>query len=295
MRARAFLCCWLLLPASVALLTGCQALNQNTQPGPARPSLPPPSPPRESPAPAPSRPAPGQAAAGESSPQPRDASIQPRGQAPNGAQANRAIQPASAVLPAADAGNRPENNATLPPPRADNNGPANNAPPRPPLPANGPGVPNAPPPPPAPPPPLLPLGPEPDPHRRVTPTVVGSVLQVPPHGSPVEKAIELQGKLDSLRQANASLNSRLRQLEDDLRARDQLLKGATGELQAAAGEISSAREQMRRWVEEARREQLRLRKLDQGQQEQLRAVIRELEKALESSCREPLPKPTGPS
>jgi hypothetical protein len=140
--------------------------------------------------------------------------------------------------------------------------------------------------------PLPPLTPTPAPGQRGAPSVVGSVLQMPPNQSPIEKALELSARVDALRVEGVRLSERLRALEEEVRTRDQYIKEAAGEVRTATAEMSATRAQLRTWADDLRAQEARLRIQEQAQTEQLRAVLRLLEKAVGPDGAATTPRPT---
>ncbi len=252
----AFLRC-LLLPCLVALAAGCQSLNPWSRPGPEN--------------------------AGEAEMAAVGKGRKPDKEARGPGRLDREVVQASAAGVGKDAGK--SEGPILPPPTPEKGGPAAKPPAKP-------GVtPSTPPAETPPPPTAFAAGMLDNPHQRATPTVTGSILQMPPHESPIEKALELSAKVEALRHECARLAARLLALEDDVRSRDQALKGAAGEVQAATAEVSLTREQLRSWAEELKAQEAKLRLQEQSHQEQMRAVIRTLEKAADVGPAEASPKP----
>jgi chromosome segregation ATPase len=121
-----------------------------------------------------------------------------------------------------------------------------------------------------------------DVHMRTAPTAMGSLLQMPPNQSPIERALELSYKVESLRLENLAINQRVRVLEEGVQSRDRLLSTAARDVQDATAEVARVRRDLQTWVEELKQQQMRIRQLDKDYQELLKAVIRMLEKATAS-------------
>lgn len=188
---------------------------------------------------------------------------------PDRSPANKAAAPPAPIVPPASAP------ATLPPPVA--NAPASNAA------ANAPVAPKA-----------LPPAVTEDPHQREAPTAYGSVLQMPPGKSPIEKALELSGRLDLCCADNAQLKERMRLLEEAIQARDRLLNSATRDFQDASAEMARVRRELEAWAQDLKQQQSRLQQQDREHQESLRNLIGLLEKVAAPDApppKQPLAKP----
>jgi len=122
---------------------------------------------------------------------------------------------------------------------------------------------------------------------------MGSVLQLPPNQSPIEKALELSMKVEAMRLENNTFNQRLKALEDGIQTRDRLLNTAARDIQDASAEVARVRRDLQTWVEELKQQQARIRQLDKDYQELLRTVIRMLEKAVgpEGANKQPAGEP----
>jgi hypothetical protein len=123
---------------------------------------------------------------------------------------------------------------------------------------------------------------------------MGSVLQLGQHATPIEAALELNFKVETLRQENCVINQRIHALEEGIQARDRLISAAARDIQDATSEVARVRRDLQSWAEELKQQQLRLRQLDKEHQEMLQGVIKMLEKAVGPEGGAPSKPPGAP-
>ena len=129
-----------------------------------------------------------------------------------------------------------------------------------------------------------------DPHVRPTPTAMGSVMQLPPGESPVERALELTKRVDMLTAEKKSLHLRICALEEAMQAASKQMTTVTRQVEDAGTEVTRARKDLQTWAEDMREQQGRLRQQEKENQELLKMVIATLEKMLGPEAA-PQPKP----
>lgn len=119
-----------------------------------------------------------------------------------------------------------------------------------------------------------------DPHVRPTPTAMGSVMQLPPGESPVERALELTKRMDILTVEKKALNLRVCALEEAMLAATKQMTSVTRQVEEAGSEVARARKDLQTWADDLREQQGRLRQQEKENQELLKMVIATLEKML---------------
>jgi DNA repair exonuclease SbcCD ATPase subunit len=117
-----------------------------------------------------------------------------------------------------------------------------------------------------------------DVHIRPAPTAFGSVLNMPPGETPIEKALELTKKVEQLDADKRALNQRMTAIEEAMLARDKQMNLVTRQVQDASDEVIRARKDLQMWSEDLREQQRRLREQEKENQELLKMVITTLEK-----------------
>ena len=118
------------------------------------------------------------------------------------------------------------------------------------------------------------------PQFRQTPTAAGGILNLAPHESATERAVELALKLAAMEGENRLLFARMKKLEADLEQREKELAAVNQEVDLASGDLSKARLELvdlRRQLGDTRS---RLRQVEKEEIETMRLVIAALEKFL---------------
>lgn len=119
-----------------------------------------------------------------------------------------------------------------------------------------------------------------DPLTRHTPTAMGSVMQLPPGESPVERALELTKRLDQLSAEKKALALRISALEEAMQASGKQMTAVTRQVEEAGAEVTRARKDLHTWAEDLREQHARLRQQEKENHELLKMVIATLEKML---------------
>lgn len=126
-----------------------------------------------------------------------------------------------------------------------------------------------------------------NPHQRPVPTAQGEILKLPPHESPVEKAIDLAKQLALSEAERKRLHALNQELEAALRQRDALVGQATQEIEQTTEELRKARAEIKKWNQDlALREQQ-----NQAREKEhlvtLRNILASLERSLNESSTPP--------
>jgi hypothetical protein len=120
-----------------------------------------------------------------------------------------------------------------------------------------------------------------DPHRRQVPTAAGSLLNLPPGESPVERAVELSYRIQALDADRQVLEQRARELTAALESRDRALVQHGRDLHEAAEEVARARTQVANWRKELEEARIRLKSRELEDVQTLKAIIALLERLTE--------------
>jgi hypothetical protein len=110
-------------------------------------------------------------------------------------------------------------------------------------------------------------------HRRQTPTVTGSALELAPWEMPADRVVELAKQLEYAMAENHTLVARIKQLEEAGKGREQALVEAVREFENLTAEAARNRALLQ---SEISRLQERNRKLEADDIEFLQAVLRAL-------------------
>ncbi len=129
-----------------------------------------------------------------------------------------------------------------------------------------------------------------DPRVRPAPTAMGSVMQLPPGESPVERALELTKRVDQLSLEKKALHQRICALEEAMAASGKQMSAVTRQVEEAGSEVARARKDLQTWSDDLREQHARLRQQEKENQELLKMVIATLEKMLGADAASALPK-----
>jgi uncharacterized protein YoxC len=118
----------------------------------------------------------------------------------------------------------------------------------------------------------------PDPHQRTSPTAAGSLFNMGPGESPMEKAIELSRQLNFSQAERKVLFDRVREQQEAVQNRDRILEDVTREVKDATTEVENARAAVRDAGEDIRLQRTRLAATEKEMVETLKSILLLLEK-----------------
>ena len=137
--------------------------------------------------------------------------------------------------------------------------------------------------------PTQPIGQAPpaDPHEMSGPGAIGARIGLAPDEPALPKAVELHLQLEASRRENVRLAERLKQLQDDIAARDLALREGLTELTGAADDATDAREQLRQLKDKVAQLQKQIGDLQREDVETFRSYITTLELLMKANGRAP--------
>lgn len=120
---------------------------------------------------------------------------------------------------------------------------------------------------------------------RQMPTATGGRLELGPHETPMDRAVELARRIDEVNGENMKLLVRIRQLEAAAEARETALNETLRDVQNASDEVARTRTELQAVRKDLAALKARVLQVEKDETETLKAVIAAIEKLLQ----QPLP------
>lgn len=119
-----------------------------------------------------------------------------------------------------------------------------------------------------------------DPHARTMPTARGAVLNLGPDDQPLDRALDMNRRVEQLIVDNRTLIDRVNTLEARAKAREDVILEGFRDVEKAATEVSRSRNEMTIVRQEIIALRERVKRMEQDEIETLKKVIGALEKLL---------------
>jgi septal ring factor EnvC (AmiA/AmiB activator) len=115
----------------------------------------------------------------------------------------------------------------------------------------------------------------------VAPTAGGGLLNLAPHETAVERAVELAQRLGVVEAEKQALAIHVRQLEAALEARDRMLAESAREVEQATAEMTATRNDLRALRKELAAVSGQMRQSEKADLDSMKAILASLEKLLD--------------